>query len=125
MRFLVDNALSPIVADGLRHAGHDAVHVRDYGLHTSSDELVLARAEAENRILVSADTDFGALMAIGGKRYPSIVLFRMSTQLRPQQQVALLAANLPSLEEPLTQGGLVVFEDSRVRVRALPIGSRS
>jgi hypothetical protein len=64
-------------------------------------------------------------MAIGGKRYPSIVLFRMSTQLRPQQQVALLAANLPSLEEPLTQGSLVVFEDSRVRVRALPIGSRS
>ncbi|MBI1790091.1 MAG: DUF5615 family PIN-like protein [Acidobacteria bacterium] len=37
MRFLIDSALSPEVARLLKGAGHDAVHVRDYGLHAAED----------------------------------------------------------------------------------------
>jgi predicted nuclease of predicted toxin-antitoxin system len=52
-----------MVADGLRRIGHDATHVRDYALQAAEDERIFALGKGENRILLSADTDFGTLLA--------------------------------------------------------------
>jgi len=49
LKFLVDNAVSPLVAEALRAAGHNAVHVRDYGIQTAPDRQILARAADEGR----------------------------------------------------------------------------
>jgi len=122
MKLLVDAALSPFVAASLRDGGHDAIHVRDLGLGEAADEVILEAAAQGQRVLVSADADFGTLLARRNAAEPSVVLLRRSSQRRPALQAALLLANLPAVEAELQAGAVVVVEDDRLRVRRLPFG---
>ena len=97
------------------------MHLRDLGLQAASDEEVFGRAHDEDRIVVSADTDFGTLLARRQNSKPSLILFRLDTGRTPDVQASLLLENLPAIEDALEQGSLVVVEPSRIRVRALPI----
>jgi predicted nuclease of predicted toxin-antitoxin system len=121
VRFLIDNALSPGIAIELGRAGHDAVHVRELGMQTASDEEIFDRARTEERVVVSADTDFGTLLAACKETSPSVILFRHGSQHRPADQATLLENNLPQLTQALEDGSIVVIEPGRIRIRALPL----
>ena len=121
MKLLIDNALSPRVAEGLVADGYQAVHVGRLGMGKASDEEIFQWCHANGHVVVSADTDFGVLLAQRRTEKPSVLLLRRSSQRRPEVQVELLLANLPALVEPLEAGSIVVIEENRIRVRALPI----
>jgi predicted nuclease of predicted toxin-antitoxin system len=121
VKFLVDAAVLIAVAEGLRQHGHDATPVRDYGLQAAEDETIFAPAKREDRVVVSADTDFGTLLALTGEREPSVLLFRRGTTRVPARQLALLVTNLAVIQGTLQSWSIVVLDGTRIRVQSLPI----
>jgi predicted nuclease of predicted toxin-antitoxin system len=125
VKLLLDANLSPRVARLLKEAGHDAIHVADMGLLTATDPVILRAAAKEERILLTADSDFGALLALGSLASPSVLLLRSADHLRPSEQAELIAANLPQIAEDLEKGAIVSLTRDRLRVRELPIAAES
>lgn len=121
MRLLVDQNLARRVAALLCQAGHDAVHVAERGLAAADDEEILTVAVAEDRVVISEDTDFATLLARSGARSPSFVLIRSAEPLRPEDQAALLVDNIATIQSDLVAGAVVVFARGRIRIRSLPI----
>ncbi|MFC0526568.1 DUF5615 family PIN-like protein [Phytohabitans kaempferiae] len=119
MRFLVDECVPTRVAVLLTNAGHDAIHALDCGLAGAPDEDVLRRAVEGGRVLISADTDFGGILARSRERAPSVILFRRHDRLATSH-VAVLLANLDAMADDLEKGAFIVITDDKMRIRALP-----
>lgn len=102
--------------------GFDVIHVAGVGLLTAADEVILEYAAANELVIVSADTDFGELLAASPWRArPSAALLRSADRLNLDLQAAVLAANLPSVADGLETGALVSIARGRLRMRSLPI----
>jgi predicted nuclease of predicted toxin-antitoxin system len=87
--------------------------------------VIFERAATDERIVVSADTDFGALLAARAVHKPSVIQFRGPGSRKPDALARTLLSNLAQVAEALESGSIVTFEPARVRVRALPISSTS
>jgi predicted nuclease of predicted toxin-antitoxin system len=111
----------PIVEE-LRRQGHDAVHLREQNLHRASDQQILDKAIVENRVLLTFDLEFGELAALASGRTVSVILFRLH-DARVARVSALLRGVLDASADALERGAIIAVEDTRYRVRRLPIGS--
>lgn len=121
MKFLVDQNRSPRLAQLLREAGHDAVHTLERGLERAEDDALLDIARDEQRIVVSGDTDFGALLALARQKSPSVILFRSRHHRTAEQQATVILEHLDDLADDLTTGAVAVITDERIRIRRLPL----
>lgn len=91
-------------------------------MQAATDEEIFDLAAREDRIIVSADTDFGTILALRRSAEPSVIIFRRSSGRRPSEQAMLLLEQLQHVADALERGSVVVIEEDRLRIRALPIG---
>lgn len=84
--------------------------MREYGLQRAEDMVVFKRALKEERTIIS-------VAFVKAVACP----FSPGPGRRPDARLALLFANLPDIAEALGRGSVVVLEETRVRVRPLPV----
>jgi predicted nuclease of predicted toxin-antitoxin system len=121
LRFLVDHNVSFRICPELQAAGHNVVHVQAISLHDVDDLQVLNFAAQDRRVIITADTDFGGLLAARRSSLPSIVLTREVSTLGAVELAKLLLANLDAVAEALEAGAIVAFSRSGIRIRKLPL----
>lgn len=120
MKFLADMGIAMSTVRALREKGYDTVHLRDQNLHKLSDEKILKKAQEEERIILTFDLDFGALLYAGLHQSPSVIIFRMNIQT-PATVTKKLFGLLGEHSRELENGAVVVVESFRYRIRDLPI----
>lgn len=117
MRMIVNENVSATVIGELRQRGPDVLSVKE-SMRSASDEAILARAQAEQRVVVTHDKDFGELAF--RSRLPAacgIVLLRLSDPDRDTDNRRIIEA-LESRSD--WAGHFAVVMDNRVRLRPLP-----
>jgi predicted nuclease of predicted toxin-antitoxin system len=122
MRFLADMGVSMCVVRWPRAESHDVVHLRDQGLQRLPNGDIFWKAKRENRVVVTFDLDFGEIVAGSEGQIVSVVLFRLRNS-RSANVIARLQIVLNQSSAALAAGAIVVVEESRHRIRKLPIGT--
>jgi len=120
MKLLADLHISPRTVEFLRSLGHDVVRASEQLAPTSADLEIVEFAEREGRVVVTQDLDFSAIVALTGRRSPSIVSLRLASS-RIEHVNDVLGIVLARHESDLVAGSIVVVTDQRTRRRMLPI----
>ena len=117
MKLLANESFPKIAVDAIRNAGHDVLWARTH-MTGKSDDVILQRAQDDERIVVTFDQDFGELAFRWGLcARCGVLLFRLRTQ-SPDHVRDRVLETLSAHSD--WQGNFFVVEEHRVRVRPLP-----
>lgn len=121
MRFLADMGIALRIVEWLRSEGHNVSHLREEGLHCLPNGEIFQKAAVEHRILLTFDLDFGEIIALSEGRTVSVILFRLHNTRTPHV-IDRLRAVLKESASALEEGAIIIVEESRHRIRRLPLG---
>lgn len=79
MRFVVDECFGPQVAGRLQDEGHDVLSVYE-AARGALDEDILAVAVREDRIVITADKNFGDLVFRDHRPHRGVILLRLDEE---------------------------------------------
>ncbi len=120
VQFLIDMNLSPDWVDWFERHHYHAVHWSTVGDPKATDQTIMVWAQAYQFVVFTHDLDFGALLAVANADGPSVIQVRAQDVLLDHLGRIVLAT-LQQHEAVLEKGALMVVDESRARVRILPL----
>ena len=116
-RFLANENISRSIIRELRSRGHDVLSVKE-SLRAAKDRVILARAQAEQRIVLTHDKGFGELAFRGSLPAAcGVVLLRLSGTSAESDNRRALEALVSGID---FRGQFGVVTSDRIRLRPLP-----
>jgi predicted nuclease of predicted toxin-antitoxin system len=120
MKILVDMNLSPAWVNFLIDAGYEAAHWSKIGSGDASDSELMTWAAKSDYVILTADLDFGAILAASKRAGPSVVQLR-SDILTPQAIGDTVIRVLRQARQELSDGALISVDPAHARLRILPL----
>ena len=116
MRFLADEGISPVTVEWLRRQKHEVISVREQGLFSIDDSIVLAMALASEAVLLTRDvSDFSRIAYLAGAPHYGIILLRPGKDETSTHVNALLAKFLTRYADINLVSRIVVITPKRIR----------
>lgn len=116
MKFLADECTDVQLVELLRANGFDVLYVMET-MRGAKDDVILSRAYAEERILLTEDKDFGELVFRLRKPAIGIILLRFNPGEETQKATRLYQLLHNSTISLV--GTFIVVESDRIRTRPL------
>jgi predicted nuclease of predicted toxin-antitoxin system len=113
VRFLADESCDHSVVRALRAAGHDVRASTELTPAGEDDDIVIAAARDETRVLLTEDRDFGRLVYAQGHATGGVLYLRVQPRER-----ALLGQRVVAAVQRLghrLSGAFVVLQGDRIR----------
>jgi len=120
LEFLANMNISPLTVEQLRKHGWNIVRVSEVMNKESKDIDILAYAQKQNKVVVTQDLDFSAILALSGYGKPSLINLRLENP-RPDLVTTRIIDVVSTMEKELEEGVVVTIDETSARYRNLPI----
>jgi len=120
VRLVIDMNLSPEWVPLLHGHGFEAIHWSAIGAGHAPDTEIMQWARDNHCVVFTHDLDFGILLAHSKDGRPSVIQVR-TQDVSPGHLCPLILSALRAHGEALESGALLTIDESKSRVRILPI----
>lgn len=119
LRFLADHCISNQIIRALREAGHEVLRLKDHLPQESPDQLVIAKAQELDCILLSLNGDFADIVTYPPAAYKGIIALQVRNHPEITPRLVATLTSYLSINRDVAhyRGKLLVVEAHRIRVR--------